>query len=159
MRTEKTNSTRSAVTLLTVLMMALLTTATAAFAGEPAASRADTDAPRGLRQGDTTLELCGRPIAYTDQVGITYLMPEDGTITLTVIGSDGSLVRTISRQPAAAGRHLIYWDSRDDAGMRVPNGTYYLALHVDGATESTSAVVATRVHTESASGSVASTGN
>ena len=52
----------------------------------------------------------------------------DTPVELTVRDLLGRTVRTLAVGPAAAGRHVLRWDGRDDAGEPVGNGAYLVHL-------------------------------
>jgi hypothetical protein len=54
------------------------------------------------------------------------------SVQVTVFDVAGRRVRTILDRPVARGRHVVGWDSRDDAGARVAPGVYFARLIVDG---------------------------
>jgi flagellar hook assembly protein FlgD len=64
-----------------------------------------------------------------EQTSLNIGVQEDVLLTLTVLDEDGQLRRTLAlNRAAAAGVALLTWDGLDDAGLRVPNGTYAAVL-------------------------------
>lgn len=53
-------------------------------------------------------------------------------VLLQVYDLKGTLVATLHRGPAAAGRHELAWGGLDDAGREAPSGTYLSRLTVGG---------------------------
>ena len=53
-------------------------------------------------------------------------------VRLSVHDVRGRLVRSLSDQQLAAGRHEIRWDGRDAAGARVAAGVYFFRLRAAG---------------------------
>ena len=54
--------------------------------------------------------------------------PGSGTCAVRVVDGNGAEVRTLTVAAASASR--VAWDLRDDAGRRVPGGTYGARLYV-----------------------------
>ena len=55
---------------------------------------------------------------------------------LTVFDVLGRAVRTLVDEQVSAGRHVVRWDGRNDAGRTVTSGTYFYRLTAGGATVS-----------------------
>lgn len=54
------------------------------------------------------------------------------TATVRVVNSNGETVRVlVDDRRLPSGRSVLYWDGRDDAGNRVPDGLYRVAVHLD----------------------------
>ncbi len=67
-------------------------------------------------------------IAPGTGVPATYSLTGETTLSASVLGPGGSLVRTLGTFPAQAGQSSIPWDGRNSAGAGVPSGTYALNL-------------------------------
>ena len=48
--------------------------------------------------------------------------------SLEVYGLDGSLVRTLVNAEQPAGRYVLHWDGRDNAGKSATSGVYFYHL-------------------------------
>jgi hypothetical protein len=68
------------------------------------------------------------PNPFSPQTTIQYALAEDSRISLQIYGSLGQEVRVLADEHKDAGLHTIVWDGRNDAGRRVPSGTYFLRL-------------------------------
>jgi cytochrome c peroxidase len=55
-------------------------------------------------------------------------IPQPGSVRLQVIDPAGRRVRALSPGALPIGRHLLFWDGRDDAGRAVANGVYFLQV-------------------------------
>jgi hypothetical protein len=65
---------------------------------------------------------------------ISYGLPMQGSVTLTVYSPAGRLVRNLLDGARPAGIHSIDWDGLDTDGRRVPPGLYFCRLEtMDGA--------------------------
>ena len=72
------------------------------------------------------LECAPNPFSTTTR--LEFVLPDDGPVTLGVYTAAGRCVRTISSGARTAGRHVLVWDGTNDAGGRLPSGTYYARL-------------------------------
>lgn len=60
-------------------------------------------------------------------IQITYNLPSDGNVSLVIEDNKGNRIRNlISDVPRKAGRNVDWWDGKDEAGIKVPSGEYYL---------------------------------
>ncbi len=55
-------------------------------------------------------------------------VPRPGRARLVVYNAAGQRVRTIADQVEAAGARNLVWDGRNDAGLELPSGTYFVRL-------------------------------
>ncbi|MGQ9678845.1 MAG: M1 family aminopeptidase [bacterium] len=66
----------------------------------------------------------------TRPIFISYALPRSANLRLEVFAPDGRKVKTLACQFQPAGRYTLEWYRQDDAGNRVPAGTYLLNLTV-----------------------------
>ncbi len=102
----------------------------------PPDDRAPVLAVNGAGTSDAPVlsRVTGRPVPFSpndddegDRLVIERRLSEPATVTMAVRDASGRVVRTArSSQPDGAGRTA--WDGRDDAGARVPDGRYTIAL-------------------------------
>jgi flagellar hook assembly protein FlgD len=45
----------------------------------------------------------------------------------------GRTVRTLLKEVRSTGNYILEWDGLDQNNKRVPAGTYFIRLHIDGA--------------------------
>jgi len=57
-----------------------------------------------------------------------YDIPTSGKITCKIYNILGQQVKFLEETMKEAGTHVMYWDGRDDAGNRLPNGIYLANL-------------------------------
>lgn len=76
----------------------------------------------------------GYPNPFNDRARIEYTIPSNGRVELRIYDSSGSLVRTLARGWESAGKHVEYWDGRDDHGREVASGIYFSRLSYEGNT-------------------------
>jgi hypothetical protein len=89
--------------------------------------------------GQLTLRVDPNPVG--ERAVIAFETPSQGRATLSVYAGSGVSVRTVLDQDVAGGAHAAIWDGRDDAGRRLPQGVYYLALRVSGHVANRSVIV------------------
>jgi hypothetical protein len=64
---------------------------------------------------------------------VTYELEAPGRVRLSVFDVRGRRLAVISDGVEGVGRHERTWDGKNDLGLRVPAGTYYLLLETPGA--------------------------
>ncbi len=67
-------------------------------------------------------------------IRIRYMVPAALTSRLAIYDPQGRVVRDLRTPPSATGWHEIVWDGLDDAGRRVPSGSYWVRLWTPGVT-------------------------
>ena len=77
----------------------------------------------------------GCPNPFNDRARIEYTIPSAGRVKLHIYDSSGSLVRTLVRGWESAGKHMEYWDGKDDHGREVASGIYFSRLSYEGNTK------------------------
>ncbi len=63
---------------------------------------------------------------------INFTVPFSGTICLKVIDGSGRLVNTLIRNKRNSGNYITQWNGKDSKGRKVPSGTYFICLEIDG---------------------------
>jgi hypothetical protein len=76
-----------------------------------------------------------QPNPFSGQTRIGYVLPEAGTVELTIYNGRGEKVCTLESGRKAAGRHTTSWNGRNDRGNLVCPGLYFYRLLVGGCTE------------------------
>lgn len=75
------------------------------------------------------------PNPFNPDTHITFQLPEDDWVSLSVFDSRGRLVRTLAEEFFTKGRHSILWNGTDERGRIVSSGVYYYRLtHKNGLT-------------------------
>jgi len=64
---------------------------------------------------------------------VTYELEAPGRVRLSVFDVQGRRLAVVSDGVETAGRHERTWDGRNERGVRVPTGTYYLLLETPDA--------------------------
>ncbi len=68
------------------------------------------------------------PNPFNPATEISYKIEKPGPVTLVVFNSSGKIVRTLVHEFKSAGEHLVAWDGLNDAGDKLPSGTYFYRL-------------------------------
>jgi len=62
------------------------------------------------------------------EAAISFQTARPGPVTARVFDIRGTLVRTLLDNAAQPGPYLVRWDGRDDRGIAVPSGVYFLRI-------------------------------
>ncbi len=72
------------------------------------------------------------PNPAADRAILRYALPREAGVSLAVYDVAGRTVRQLERGVSAAGQHSVTWDLRNDNGVPVNRGVYFLRLAVEG---------------------------
>ena len=72
------------------------------------------------------------PNPFNPQTTIAYHLATETAVDLAIYDLRGARVRTLVTGRQATGAHQAAWDGTDDAGRRVPSGTYMVRLRAGG---------------------------
>lgn len=81
--------------------------------------------------------LSAGPNPFNPATVVSYTVPRDGLVALTIFDVQGRAVRTLVQDVAAAGRYEVRWDGRSDRGLTLSSGTYFARLDYEGTAIST----------------------
>jgi putative hemolysin len=74
-----------------------------------------------------------RPNPFSAETRISFSLPREGRVELSVYDAAGRLVRTLlASELRPAGEQTVAWDGRDGAGRSVAAGAYFCRLTADG---------------------------
>ena len=73
-----------------------------------------------------------RPNPGRENVRLEFSLPHDARVLLEVFDVAGRIVRSFAEAPFVAGRHVLVWDHRDNGGLAVPSGVYFVRFQVPG---------------------------
>ena len=82
------------------------------------------------------------PNPFSDRTTFSFELKYADHARLALYDPQGRLVRTILDGTVGPGRHIYYWDGRDDAGRDTAAGTYFYRLTAAGISYSRKAVLA-----------------
>ena len=72
------------------------------------------------------------PNPFRDKLRVVYGVRERGYVSVVVYDEAGRRVRLIEEGIREGGRYEVYWDGRDDKGVRVRSGVYFIRVRVGG---------------------------
>jgi hypothetical protein len=72
------------------------------------------------------------PNPFKSQTCMTLRLPETAMVGIQVYNLWGQQVSRIAPRILTAGQHQLLWDGRDDAGMPLPSGIYFLQVDLAG---------------------------
>jgi hypothetical protein len=81
------------------------------------------------------------PSLVQDFANIRYYLGRQAHVELGVYNATGSLVKNLAGGILTPGERTVTWNRTDNSGRRVPSGTYFYRLAVDGEAVSGKAVV------------------
>lgn len=86
-----------------------------------------SDAPAGGASGAGLRLAAPSPNPTRNGAAISFHLTDPGTVALSVYDANGRLVRSL-RSPARfeAGGHSVHWNGRDNAGVPVAGGVYFV---------------------------------
>lgn len=99
--------------------------------------------PTVVGEGDGTRVALqpNRPDPFTSQTTIGYALPRATQVRLEIYDLRGRRVRTLVDDAVPAGTHAAAWSGTDDAGRRLPSGTYVYRLSTGSVTATQRAVL------------------
>jgi hypothetical protein len=68
------------------------------------------------------------PNPFNPSTTITFVLPEESYVKLTLYTLDGRLVRTLINETVAIGSREVMWNGKDDRGTAVSSGVYFYRL-------------------------------
>jgi len=75
------------------------------------------------------------PNPFNPSTTISYYLPEDSPVTLSVYDVSGRRVVELLGKAEKRGRHSVTWNGRDETGELVASGIYFCKLRAGKATE------------------------
>jgi len=84
------------------------------------------------------------PNPTSGEASVDFVLGTQATIELAVYDVAGRRIRSLRAGALPAGRHVVRWDGRDDAGRATPSGVYFFRLRGAGARVVSSRVVRVR---------------
>jgi len=76
------------------------------------------------------------PNPFNPVTAIDFNLPHSASVNLKIFNVLGQCVRTLINSRKSSGRHTVYWDAQDNAGIPVSTGVYFYRLSVGDQVES-----------------------
>ncbi len=77
------------------------------------------------------------PNPFTDEVNISFNLPENGIVRSTVINMNGQTVKSLLLAKLYAGKNFITWDGTNNSGVRLTPGVYIVRFEYNERVTST----------------------
>ncbi|MBN1558731.1 T9SS type A sorting domain-containing protein [candidate division KSB1 bacterium] len=68
------------------------------------------------------------PNPFNPATTISFQLPSDDNVTLSIFDSNGRLIRQLVAQSLSTGQHRAAWDGTDESGAQVAGGIYFCRL-------------------------------
>jgi C1A family cysteine protease len=68
------------------------------------------------------------PNPFEHSTDIAFQVARSSDVSVDIVGIDGRVVRALHSGGISAGRHSIVWDGRDEDGVRVASGIYFVRV-------------------------------
>ncbi len=81
------------------------------------------------------------PNPFRGETTIAFMLPDDGSATVSVYNVAGRLVKTLPAQRCAAGRNERVWDGKNANGDKVASGVYFVRVEAGGEVAGTKVVL------------------
>ncbi len=79
-----------------------------------------------------TLSLTIYPNPFNPETTISYSVPKDAKVLLSIYNTKGQLVRTLVNGTVLSGTHRVVWNGADDNGNKVSSGIYFSRIQTEG---------------------------
>ncbi|WP_029409028.1 FlgD immunoglobulin-like domain containing protein [Treponema pedis] len=63
-----------------------------------------------------------------EKTSIQIFVQKKGTLTIQVMTLDGNIVKTLERSQKSGGTHFYYWDGKNNSGVSVARGMYFIRI-------------------------------
>jgi flagellar hook assembly protein FlgD len=70
----------------------------------------------------------GRPNPFREGTTLEYALPAADVVDIAVYDAAGRLVRRLANGPQSPGVHEVRWNGRNDSGVSVGSGVYFLRV-------------------------------
>lgn len=86
-----------------------------------------TDIPAAV-----SLSLSNYPNPFNPETTISYTLPKDGLVSLSIYNTRGQLVKTLLNESKTNGTHRVVWIGDDNHGNKVSSGIYFTRMVTEG---------------------------
>jgi hypothetical protein len=77
---------------------------------------------------DRTVLYSNYPNPFNPTTQITFSIPQEGKVNISVYNIKGQLVKTLVNRRIISGSHIVNWNGQDNTGKRVSSGVYFYKL-------------------------------
>jgi len=68
------------------------------------------------------------PNPFNPDTTIEFVIPENSSVTVYIYNVTGQKIRNLITENLTAGKHVVVWDGRNDAGSTLSSGVYFVRL-------------------------------
>jgi flagellar hook assembly protein FlgD len=72
------------------------------------------------------------PNPFSREVSLSYGLPRSGPVEIAVFDLSGRRVRVLQQGARPAGRYHLAWDGRNEVGVRLGSGIYFVRMDAAG---------------------------
>ena len=91
--------------------------------------------PLAVGEEKIELQVQVAPNPFNDSISLSFLIPQDGQMSLTVYNLRGQIVKVVEEGRLPTGWHVRYWHGQTQSGRPVSSGTYLYRLVLEGNTK------------------------
>ncbi len=73
----------------------------------------------------------GKPNPFKDKTIISYQLPEQAEIELSIYDVSGKKIITLEKGKKSGGFYRVHWNGKDDKGKGLPSGIYFVTLKTE----------------------------
>jgi hypothetical protein len=93
------------------------------------------------QNGDTPVSLAA-PNPFSEQMQYGFQLYAAASVSVAVINTEnGKIIRSLSAQELANGKHTYTWDGKDDSGKAAPAGAYIVQVYANNKPLATAKVI------------------
>ena len=75
------------------------------------------------------------PNPFNPSTKISYELPEDGFVSIGIYNTLGREIKNLVKKSQNSGQKIVFWDGRDDTGVSVSTGIYFVAMNASSFNE------------------------
>jgi flagellar hook assembly protein FlgD len=85
----------------------------------------------------SSASIAAYPNPFNPATTIRYTVTERGRVRLKIYDASGEHVVTLLNEERPAGSHTVLWGGRDEKGVSVSSGVYFVSLEQNGSVATT----------------------
>ena len=85
-----------------------------------------------VAEAKTIAEFASFPNPFNPSTTVVYQLSQPASVSITVHDLAGRCVQTLESSYRNAGQHETHWDGRNDEGLVVSSGTYFVRIEANG---------------------------
>lgn len=77
------------------------------------------------------LSLIAKPNPLNELTVVSYRLPEKSDVTIQILDVEERLIRTLADEQMGEGTHTLTWNAKDEKGIEVSEGIYFLMMKTE----------------------------